>query len=321
MLSDAEMEIRRTGIGASEAAAAIGLSPYKTPIDLWIEKTSTEPPNRDWYQPGKPAYFGTLIEDVIADTYAAIHNVSLRRTKTLVHPEYDFILATPDREIVGQQKLLECKASSPWRQDWGEENTDEIPTEYVVQCHQQMAVRGWIENGCDIAVFRSITDYREYHVPFDHEFWDIIVAKLKLFWDCVQNNERPDIMHVADVHSLYPVETQSQLLAHKGDIDEMRELIEVRETYKAIEKRKKKLEDELRIRLAEHGELIGEDGTVYATFKAPKPRNKVDHKAIVSAVIDLDVPEIHDIIEEHTEEHQSARRLLVKNNAFATQGA
>jgi len=179
MLSDAEMELRRTGIGASEAAAAIGLSPYKTPIDLWLEKTSTEPPNRDWYKPGKPAYFGTLIEDVIADTYAAIHDVKLRRTHTLAHPTYDFILATPDREIVGQKKLLECKASSPWRSDWGEEYTDEIPTEYVVQCHQQMAVRGWVDNGCDIAVFKSITDYREYHVPFDYEFWDIIVSKLR----------------------------------------------------------------------------------------------------------------------------------------------
>lgn len=318
MLSDAEMELRRTGIGASEAAAAIGLSPYKTPIDLWLEKTSTEPPNRDWYKPGKPAYFGTLIEDVIADTYAAIHDVKLRRTHTLAHPTYDFILATPDREIVGQKKLLECKASSPWRSDWGEEYTDEIPTEYVVQCHQQMAVRGWVDNGCDIAVFKSITDYREYHVPFDYEFWDIIVSKLRQFWDCVQNNERPEIMTVADINSMYPFESGEQLLAHKGDIDDMRELVELRETYKSLENQKKKLENELRIKLAEHGELIGEDGTVYATFKAPKEREKVDHKAIVTAIRDLDLPEINEIIETNTTMQQSARRLLVKKNVFAT---
>jgi putative phage-type endonuclease len=58
------LEVRKTGIGGSDAAAAVGLSPYKSPLELWLEKTNRDAtlPKPDPQDTTEPVYWGTLLE-------------------------------------------------------------------------------------------------------------------------------------------------------------------------------------------------------------------------------------------------------------------
>ncbi len=39
---DQWLNVRKNGIGSSDAAAAVGLNPYKSQLELWLEKTGRD---------------------------------------------------------------------------------------------------------------------------------------------------------------------------------------------------------------------------------------------------------------------------------------
>lgn len=70
------LEIRRSGLGSSDAAAAVGLNPYKSQLELWMEKTgrTVSPASTDAPQGqdalDSPLYWGTVLEPLVAEQYA-----------------------------------------------------------------------------------------------------------------------------------------------------------------------------------------------------------------------------------------------------------
>ena len=65
------LDVRKGGIGSSDAAAAVGLHPYKSPLQLWMEKTGREHllPQVDPDDATSPMYWGTLLEPIVAAHY------------------------------------------------------------------------------------------------------------------------------------------------------------------------------------------------------------------------------------------------------------
>ena len=65
---DQWLDIRRSGIGSSDAAAAVGLNPYKSQLELWMEKTGRGGalPQLDPNDEASPMYWGTLLEPIVA---------------------------------------------------------------------------------------------------------------------------------------------------------------------------------------------------------------------------------------------------------------
>lgn len=314
MLTDEQLAERHRYIGASEAAAALGLNKYKTPLGLWLEKTGRESPDRRDFGPGTPAYWGQLIEQAIADTYAAKHDVKLRKSGTLIHKEYPFIAATPDREVIGKRMLLECKVSSPWRTDWGESGTDDVPPEYIVQCHQQMAVRGWTENGCDLALFRSSADYREYHIDFDPEFWDHCLLRLKKFWNMVEDDVRPDIKTMADLQQIHPYDTGGSLMADTDLMKLHAMVLQTKKAYSGVKKIKDEAEEKLKIAIGANAQIVDESNRVLATWRSAKDTEKTDYRQVIHELSQLEIPELQEIVDRNTETRHGSRRLIVKEN-------
>jgi len=62
------LDVRKGGIGSSDAAAAVGLNPYKSQLELWLEKTGrdAELPKTDPNDETSPMYWGTLLEPIVA---------------------------------------------------------------------------------------------------------------------------------------------------------------------------------------------------------------------------------------------------------------
>ena len=110
------LEVRKTGIGGSDAAASVGLCPYKSQLELWLEKTGRDAglEKPDSTDTSEPVYWGTVLEPIVAGAYARKTGRKLRRIHAVLqHPSHPFMLANVDREIIGAPgvQILECKTA------------------------------------------------------------------------------------------------------------------------------------------------------------------------------------------------------------------
>lgn len=189
MLTEKQLKARQKGLGGSDAAAAVGLSPYKTPLELYLEKRGEiEPPDLS----GNPkVHWGEILEEVIAQEYTRQTGRRVRRVnQTLYHPDYPWMLCHLDRSVVGGNGYaLECKATSI-KDGWGEEGTDQVPEPIVVQCQHNLAVAG--KQVMDVPVLINGSDWRLYSVPRDDEFIRLLVEREELFVELIKNGTPPE---------------------------------------------------------------------------------------------------------------------------------
>lgn len=190
MLTTEQLEARKAGIGGSDVASILGLSPWKSQYQLYLEKRGEleeEPLTSE------VIHFGNVLEDVVADEYARRNNVKVeRRNKMIAHPEYGYMLANIDRKVVGAKKGLECKTADKFtRGKWGEDGSDEVPDHYRTQSEHYMIVSGlpaW-----DLAVLIGGNEYRQYHLEQDKELSEMIIESERMFWEKVQQGIAPDM--------------------------------------------------------------------------------------------------------------------------------
>lgn len=164
--TDAEWKAARlAGIGASEAAAVIGRSPWKTNVDLWREKTGRKSPddisNKDC------VVYGHAAEEHLRALFALDYpkySVSYGGAFDMVrNPDHPFIFATLDGRLqeigTGRRGILEIKTTnivrSMQREKWWGPDGPCIPDQYYIQvCHQLLAT-GW-----DFAVLHAQLKYQ-----------------------------------------------------------------------------------------------------------------------------------------------------------------
>ncbi|WP_413323355.1 YqaJ viral recombinase family protein [Bacillus subtilis] len=129
---------RRKGIGGSDASVILGINKWQTPFELWLDKTGQVPVTESG---SEAAYFGSLLEDIVAKEFEIRSGKKVRRRKAMLrHPKHDFILANVDRMIVGEKAILECKTTSAYNlKEWED---DEIPDSYIVQVQHYLGVLG-----------------------------------------------------------------------------------------------------------------------------------------------------------------------------------
>lgn len=182
-MSEAEwLEQRQKGIGGSDAGAIAGLSKWKSPIGVYLDKIGESPSESS---NSEAAYFGHVLEDVVAQEFSKRTGLKVRRRRAILqHPEHSFMLANVDRLIIGKKEGLECKTASEYlKGDWEEE---EIPAQYLIQCQHYMAVTGyeawWIAVliGGNKFVHKKIERDEEiinYLIEIESEFWNNHVLK------------------------------------------------------------------------------------------------------------------------------------------------
>lgn len=133
------LALRRTGLGSSDAPAVVGLSPWASPLGVWLDKTGQAPD-----RPATEAMtLGTALEPVVADLVARREGRRVQRRRAILqHPTHDWMLANLDRRIrddSGGWRTLEIKTTSAFQADaWA----DGPPTPVLLQCWHQLAVTG-----------------------------------------------------------------------------------------------------------------------------------------------------------------------------------
>lgn len=180
---------RKGGIGGSDAAAVMGLNPYKSPVELFFEKVSDEPPEEEQ---SEAAYWGTVLEEPIARRYAELHpEVRVRRNNhILIHPEHKFLLANLDREVHtdnGETYGLEIKTASLNNAKKWEDG--DVPIWYALQCQHYMNVTGWKK--FVIAALIGGQTYVEREIPRDDDIIANLTAAEADFWRGVVDGRPP----------------------------------------------------------------------------------------------------------------------------------
>lgn len=217
------LEERRTGVGGSDAAATVGMDPWKTALDVFLDKTGqVEAENLDEVERVR---FGTIMEAPIADEYARRFGVKVRRRNQLLRsPAYPWMIANVDRVIEGQQRGLECKnvGEHAFRNgEWGEPGTDEVPENYLLQCRHYMIVTGFDE--WHLAACVGGNRLVVYEIRRDTELDAMLVEGEHAFWQCVETGHapEPDFAHASTtalLKRLYP-ETDGREIQFGTDIE------------------------------------------------------------------------------------------------------
>jgi putative phage-type endonuclease len=220
MLSERQLAMRNTGIGASEMAAVCGESPFETAHDVWRRKVLGET-----VEPNNAMKFGSHVEDAIASWYAEETGAKLLRSRTRRHPTEKWMFATPDRIRMDGDRatLLELKSVGPRTQDdWGD-HPEAIPDYYRIQCEWTMEVTGLTE--CDIgALFLADRDFRIYHITKNQTLTALAMDIGRTFWhqNVVQQVEPPigaSDATKAYLAAKYPRHTRALIEAPEGAED------------------------------------------------------------------------------------------------------
>lgn len=186
MPRDEWLGLRRKGIGGSDAAAILGLNPWKTPMDVWLEKTGEfeDDPGEN-----EKMYWGNVLEDIVAREFMARTGLKVRRRNAILkHKNRPFMIANVDRLVIGHKAGLECKTAGQYTaEDW----EMGLPDYYMPQLQHYMAVTGypvWY-----VAVLIGGQEFKYYKITRDDYFIrDLIQAEVE-FWRLVETRTPPPV--------------------------------------------------------------------------------------------------------------------------------
>ena len=204
------LAVRKQGIGSSDAAAAVGLNPYKSQLELWLEKTGRDSslPKLDHNDEESPAYWGNILEPIVATHYTKRSGHRVRRINAVLQhpdPKLPWMLANIDREVIGTDnvQILECKtAGINGARLWKEG----VPEYVQLQVMHQLAVTG--KQAADVAVLLGGQHLEIHRIERDESMIARLIDLERLFWDYVVSDTPPPADGTASAEAalrcLYP---------------------------------------------------------------------------------------------------------------------
>ncbi len=295
---------RRSGIGGSDIGAVLGLNPYKTPLDVFLDKTGKVEPEDLSDNPR--VHFGNVLEDIVAQEYARKTGWKVRkRNQIFRHPDHKWMLANIDRSVNGQKKILECKTADAWTKgNWGAEFTDEVPDHYLVQPAWYMPILNY--QSADLAVLIGGNDHRIYNFDRDSELEETIIERAHDFWfKNVLADIPPEPINNHDLEIMYAMDNGKFIVATAQIESTVEKLKGTRAQIKKLEEEKGKFEFEIKKFMGEHSEvLLDGENQKLITWKRTKDSKKFNEKKFK-----LEHPDLHSSFNEVKPGH---RRLLVK---------
>lgn len=177
------LKLRLQGIGSSDAAPAMGMSPWRSAYSLWCEKTGATSGEAD----SERFLWGRLIEPVILDEAERRGWVSMgARSLMLRSSERPWMLANPD--MLCGDVVVEVKTAHPMDDKRWDEG---VPDQYAIQAMHLMAVTG--RRQCVFPVLFGFDALRRFDVDWDPELAEVMFAQEAEFWRRVEENDPPDV--------------------------------------------------------------------------------------------------------------------------------
>lgn len=264
MLTDLQLIARTKGIGGSDCAAICGLSKWKTPLDIFNEKTGKV---KDKVE-NNFTHFGNILEPVILSEYSKITGFQcISPTETMTHPNYNWMIGNFDGIVAGRRIIIECKTASVYTAHlWGEEGTDQIPQEYLMQCAHYAMI--YDADRVDIAVLLGGNDFRIYTYNRNENLEKKILAIEEKFWvNHVLANIPPEPKTLSDVANLWPNSESKTCTADSDILEKAYELSRVKKQIKELENKSDDLSLALKAHMKDNDSLEAADGEKLASWK------------------------------------------------------
>ena len=248
---------REKGIGASEVAAILGLSPWDTPFSLWLKKTHQAEPEPENFAMRR----GHYLEDAVVQWWQDETGEKVIKASAAdiiyVHPYYDFMRVTPDRIVKGRKKMLEVKSTAGYM-------GEDIPDYYLAQCIYQMYVTGIHEE--ELIYIQGDLTFGRFNVPYDEEFAEFIANKVTEFWnECVVGGKEPECITVSDF-TLKGSDPGTTIVADEEAYAQLLSLRTLNKDLNTKEADAEALKDSIKLYMGQN-ESISFDGRVLATWK------------------------------------------------------
>jgi putative phage-type endonuclease len=197
------LETRKSGLGGSDAPSVLGVSPWKSPLELYLEKTGQAGPVEET----EPMRIGKLLEPVLASEYRRRNGCEIHEQVFLKHRLYPELFATLDAirpdGWIAEFKAVGLRSAG----DWGDEGSEDLPLHYLTQVHHQIAVAD--APGAHVLALIGGQEFRQYEIPRRESTLTGLVQLERDFWSDVLERNPPLDLKPGDHrlwHRLYPEE-------------------------------------------------------------------------------------------------------------------
>ncbi len=179
---------RRKGIGGSDASVVCGVNRWKSPVELWMDKTGQLP----YQEAGEAAYWGTQLESVVRSEFTKRTGIAVNLVPHLLQSEaYPFMLANLDGTCEHPDFgtcVFEAKTASAYKlAEW----EGAVPEEYLLQTQHYMSVTGY--RGTYIAVLIGGNTFRWTFIERDDELISMLIQLEANFWEHVKSGVPPPL--------------------------------------------------------------------------------------------------------------------------------
>lgn len=308
------LTVRNQGIGASDAAAAIGISPYQSRLELWMIKTgrmsselTNAPDDLD-----SPMYWGNVLEPIVAEHYSRKTGLKVRRVNSVLqHPDPDkaWMLANLDYAVVGSDdvQILECKTAGEYgARLW----QDGVPDYYQCQVQHQLAITG--KQVADVAVLICGQEFRIYRIERDDELIRELIELEREFWQFVETDTPPssDGSESADkaLRALYPKDNGIAIdLSDDDNFNQVfHELTELRTAAQELSLKESELKQQIQQRMGDASVAQFTNGRI--SWKKSKDSVSLDTQSLLKAQPDL--------LQQYPQVRQGSRRFLIQSTSL-----
>lgn len=260
-----EQHDRRRYIGGSDIAAIMDISPWKTPVDVFMAKTAAEPPverQKKVFKRGKrwEAVVGEMLTEDLQDKGHKVQIVgSNHRYQDAQHSMF---AAEIDFEIIldGEPDItsVELKTVHPFATNkWGDSGSDEMPVWYTAQCMWGLGVAPGRRKRSILAALFGADELRTYPVMRDEETIAGMRNHALVFWnEFVMKNVAPPPVNIADVAKLFPNELRPVVIATPEIQEDYLRLAAIKAEINAREKEFEHLQFRVMRFMRDAGELL-----------------------------------------------------------------
>lgn len=280
---DEWLKIRRGHLGGTDAGPIIGLSPYSSPFSVWAEKTGNTPE----FEGNVATKVGTELEDFVAHLFMEETNKKVQRCNfTLVNPEYPFACANIDREIMGEDAILEVKTTNNWDVSKMTRN-GQYPDQWYCQMSHYLAVTGCKK--AYLAVLVECKEFKIFELERNEDELRALMSAEKDFWDnyIVPRKMPPVDGHSATTEAIRKIFPQEIL--PEADLSDCFDLFSSRkalvESEKKIEEQINAIENDLKVRMGLAA--TGKCGAFSVRWKTQRS-SALDRDAIKADYPDID---------------------------------
>ena len=294
MLTPEQLILRKTGIGGSDAAAIVGLGKYSTPLSVYLDKTTdaiketTEVMTR-----------GNVLEPFVQSLFERKTGWKVQNNlQTQRNQDHPFMLANLDGLLPSERAIAEFKTAvytKGTKEEWGDEETDEIPQHYLIQVAHYASVMnadtvhiGVLfgdeklfnsyrllqeireETGHPIQFDRLGCDFKVYVYKRHDDLTRKLINRERSFWfDHVLKNNPPAPQdgNVDDFLKAYPIANDRVVCVSGTDMAKIQRLNEIKKQRKELDTQEETTKADVLKLFGGSSLLVDSSNTPLATWK------------------------------------------------------